>query len=132
MGMKTMVWKFYFWVVFSLDMISFVTPLGVSEQRRVWETLDMGFLLIGFIGLFGFCWDKQMFGRLFWQIFLPCFLTWICFYLYILTPLPSVAAQAVRFRFPVHVITSVALVPHIPLIIGLYLYAFKRPEFWRI
>jgi hypothetical protein len=43
-----------------------------------------------------------------------------------------VAAQAVRLRFPVRVLSSMALVPHIPLIIGLYLYAFRRPEFWRV
>jgi hypothetical protein len=124
--MKTMLWKFYFWVILALDMIAFVMP----QQRRVWETVDMGVFLLALFGLFGFCWSKQMLSRLFWRISLVCLLAWIGWYAFVLAPVPAVASQAAGMKLPSRLLTGLAIVPHIPLVVALYLYAFRSAEVW--
>jgi hypothetical protein len=125
--MKTMLWKFYFWVVLALDMTAFIMP----QERRIWETFDMGFFLVALIGLFGFCWGKQMVGRVFWQIFFVGLLSWIGCYVFILTPVSSVISQADSLKLPSRVLSSLAIIPHIPLIAALYLYSFRRSDIWQ-
>jgi hypothetical protein len=129
--MKPMFWKFYFWVVLSLDLIAFVTPLGLQQDRRVWETIDMGVFLLAFIGLFGFCWGKQMLSRLFWQVFLVCLLLWIGCYVFAVPAMPLIASRASSLHVPSQLISSLAIVPHLPLIVALYLYSFKSDDLWR-
>jgi hypothetical protein len=121
-----MLWKFYFWLVLALDMTAFVMP----QQRRVWETVDMGMFLLALFGLFGFCWGKRMLSRLFWQVFLVCLLLWIGCYAFVLAPIPAVASQAGSMKLPVQLLSSLAIVPHIPLIAALYLYSFRSAEIW--
>jgi hypothetical protein len=129
--MKTVLWKFYFWIVVFLDGMAFVMPQDVM-QRRAWETLDMGFLATAFFGLFGFCWGRPLLGRVFWQVFLACFVGWTCFYMYFLTPLSALAVQADHLKISVRLLATVGLVPHLPLLVALYLYAFRRQDLWRI
>jgi hypothetical protein len=124
--MKTELWKFYFWVICALDMIAFAMP----QQRRVWETIDTGVFLVALFGLFGYCWSKQIFTRLFWRIFLVCLFCWIGCYIFVLAPMPAVASQAGKMKLPPQVLGSLAVVPHIPLIVALYLYCFGKAEIW--
>jgi hypothetical protein len=129
--MKTMLWKFYFWVVLTLDLIAFVTPLSLQQGRRVWETVDMGVFLLALVGLFGFCWGKKMLSPLFWQVFLACFLLWMGWYVFAVAPLPHVSSRANSLHVPSQLISSLAIVPHLPLIVALYLYSYKSAELWR-
>jgi hypothetical protein len=124
--MKTMLWKFYFWVVLALDIMSFVMP----QQRRPWEDVDMGLFLVALLGLFGYCWARRIMSRLFWQIFLCCFLIWIGCYAFVIEPLPSVVAQAVRFGMNSRIIIALGILPYAPLIVALYLYSFGKTDVW--
>jgi hypothetical protein len=94
--MKTMLWKFYFLVILSLDMIAFSMP----RQRRLLETIDMGIFLIALFGLLGYCWSKQLLIRLFWWVFLACLLVWIGFYTFVLRPIPRGLIENLIFREP--------------------------------
>lgn len=122
-----MLWKFYFWFVLALDLRAFIWP----SSRRVWETIDTVFFVCALFGLFGYCWEKTMVARVFWQVFLFVFLAWIAFYIAIPAPMPSVLEFAARLRLPSQLVSAFSVVPYLPLIAALYLYAFKRPELWQ-
>jgi hypothetical protein len=124
--MKALVWKYYFWVILALDMVSFIMPL----ERRVWEIAETGFFLVALCGLFGFCWGWRILSRLFWQLFLVAFLSWLTFYFCIR---PPQAMQATLARIPVFTFAALAAVTallHIPLVSALFLYAFRRADIW--
>jgi hypothetical protein len=121
-----MAWKFYFWFMLALDMAAFIWPTA----RRPWETIEPVFFVSALIGLFGFCWQKATISRLFWQVFLFVFLVWMAAYIFIAAPLPSVLDLSGRTHLPVRLVSSFAIIPYAPLIVALYLYAFKRPDIW--
>jgi hypothetical protein len=131
--MKTLLWKYYFWAVLALDVISFVMPL----ERRVWEMAEIGFFLVALLGLFGYCWKKQMLNRLFWQVFFVAFLCWIPLYFIvlpryfnILPPLPSQTGLGKTSPAMIFTLAAVTIMVHVPLFAALFLYAFKRGDIW--
>jgi hypothetical protein len=124
--MKEIIWKFYFWALLTADMISFIVPLN----RRIWEMLEMCFFLIAIAGLFGYCWKKQIFARIFWQIFFTVFLCWIIFYYFFLPHMP-LGPGLEKTPFTVFFgIAALVIGLHLPLIAALFLYAFKRKDIW--
>jgi hypothetical protein len=131
--MKTLLWKYYFWAVLTLDVISFVMPF----ERRIWEMAEIGFFLVALLGLFGYCWEKQMVSRLFWQIFFAAFLCWIPLYFFILpryfSILPPATVQAGLGKTPLltlFTLAAVTVLVHVPLFAALFLYAFRRGDIW--
>lgn len=125
--MTPLFWKAYFWLITMIDIISFVWP----QERRIYETVDSGFILMAFIGLFGFAWSKQLFNRLFWQLFLIFIGIWFCVYLFFIPPVASIINQAASFKLPLIVISILAMLPHIPLLLALYFYAFRDKRIWK-
>jgi hypothetical protein len=125
--MKTLLWKSYFWAILALDMISFVMPM----DRRMWETVEMGFFVVALIGLFGYCWKKQILNRVFWQIFFVAFLCWMVVYFFILPPLSvqETKGSLPPFAFVALAVATVAL--HVPLATGLFFYSFRRADIWQ-
>jgi hypothetical protein len=124
--MKTLLWKYYFWAVLTLDVMSFVMPL----ERRVWEMVEMGFFLVALAGLFGYCWEKQILNRLFWQIFFGAFLCWIPLYFFILPPIPIQSSLGKTPPLTVFTLAVVTVAVHVPLFAALFMYAFKRGDIW--
>jgi hypothetical protein len=124
--MKTFLWKYYFWVVLALDVISFVMPL----ERRVWEMVEIGFFLVALLGLFGFCWERQLLTRLFWQIFFVAFLCWIPMYFFVLPPVSIQAGLGKTSTATAFMLAAVTVGVHIPLFAALFMYGFKRGDIW--
>ena len=125
--MKKTLWHIYFWGIVALDIIGFVLP----QSRRIFETIDTAIVLVALMGLFGFCFEKKMLSRLFWQIFFAGFVIWVSVYYFILPPLPAVTEHAMHLRMPVRIVTTFGLLPHIPLFVALYLYAIRRSSIWQ-
>jgi hypothetical protein len=124
--MKTLLWKYYFWAVLALDVISFVMPF----ERRIWEMAEIGFFLVALAGLFGYCWEKQMVSRLFWQIFFVAFLCWIPLYFFVLPPIPVQASLGKTPPLTLFTLAAVTVLVHVPLFAALFLYGFKRRDIW--
>jgi hypothetical protein len=126
--MKTLLWKAYFWIIVFLDMISFV----VSMDRRLWEMAEMGFFLVALIGLFGYCWERQILNRIFWQVFSVVFLCWLAVYFFVIPRLPMQDAAGNLPIATVAGLIAVTIVMHLPLVTGVFLYAFRRGDIWEI
>jgi len=124
--MKTLLWKYYFWAVLALDLVSFIMPY----ERRVWEMVDMGFFLVALAGLFGFCWKKQLVARLFWRIFFAAFLCWIPVYFFVFPPASVQADIGKASPVAVFALAAVTIALHVPMFAGLFLYGFGRGEIW--
>jgi hypothetical protein len=125
--MTPLFWKTYFWLITMIDILSFVWP----QERRIYETVDSGFILLAFIGLFGFAWSRQLFNRLFWQLFLIFMVLWFLVYLFFIPPVTSVINQAASIKMPLFVMGILAMLPHVPLLIALYFYAFGDKAIWK-
>jgi hypothetical protein len=124
--MKTLLWKYYFWAVVALDVVSFVMPL----ERRVWEMVEIGFFLVALAGLFGYCWEKQLVSRLFWRIFFAVFCCWIPLYFFVLPPTAMQAGLGKTPQVTVFMLAAVTVAVHVPLFAALFLYGFKRSDIW--
>ena len=127
MVMKALAWKYYFWVILAFDMVSFVLPF----ERRIWEIVETFFFVVALAGLFGFCWKRKIFLRLFWQVFFAAFLCWILVY-FTLGRSQAMPASLVSISTPtLMALAAVAVLLHVPLVFGLYLYAFGK-GIWEI
>jgi len=119
--MKPLAWKFYFWVILAFDMVSFVIPY----ERRIWEIAETGFFVVALCGLFGFCWERKIIAKLFWQLFFAAFLCWILVY-FTFGRSQAIQSSLSAVPLPTLVIVIIAVVVlHVPLFWGLFLYAFK-------
>lgn len=120
--MKPKLWKIYFILILILS----VPTYFLQGFYRIWEIIDFIVFLIAMMGLFGFAWRKKLISKLFWQIFFSVQLVWNFYYLYFL-PLPQKVFEIMEnvngsSQFAVATLTFVIFSP---LIIALYLYAFK-------
>lgn len=99
-------------------------------ERRVWELVETGFFLVALCGLFGFCWERRILSRSFWQLFVVAFLGWLTFYFCIR---PPQGMQLSLEKIPVFTFAALAAVTallHVPLVSALFLYAFRRADIW--
>ncbi len=124
--MRSAVWKFYFWMILALDMVSFVMPL----DRRAWEFIETGLFLVALCGLFGYCWERRIVARLFWQVFLVVFLGWLLVYFFII-PSPVRQASTAGLAEPTIIaLVAVTALLHVPLVWALFAYGFRRGDIW--
>lgn len=120
-----MFWKIYFFVLVVL--LAFYH----SSVRfpRIWEVLNLVIDVIALIGLFGFCWEKKIFKRLFWKTFLPICIIWSVLYQLFIPDIQKVYVAPYLGWFELaDRIFSLSI--NILLFIALYLYGFRRTELW--
>jgi hypothetical protein len=120
-----MFWKIYFWISIVLLMLYYPSA-GLS---RIWEIINLVIDVLATVGLFGFCWEKKLFSKLFWKVFLPVCIIWAVVYSYFI-PEPQkvyLAPDPEWFQL-VDIIFSATW--NILLFVALYLYAFRRTELW--
>ena len=120
-----MFWKIYFWILLIFTVLYHVT-LGFP---RVWEVIDLVFNTIAIIGLFGFCWERSIFRRLFWKIFTPVFVVWLIFCSFILPESEKLEKiNPPEWYNAIDLVFSLVLT--LLLILALYLYSFRKSDLW--
>ena len=82
------------------------------------------------IGLFTFSWNKKVMNLLFWKIFLFVSVIWNLCYQYFL-PLPKKVSEMGFGGLFRPIAATITFSLFVPLLIALYLYAFKRSELWK-
>ena len=120
-----MFWKIYFWISIVLLMFYYPT-VGLS---RIWEIINLLIDVLATIGLFGFCWEKKLFTKLFWRVFLPVCIIWAVVYGYFI-PEPQVVYLAPDPKWFQSVDKIFSAGWNILCFVALFLYAFRRPELW--
>ena len=120
-----MFWKIYFWIVLANVILQHVV-LGFP---RAWEFIDLVFNTIAIIGLFGFCWERAIFRRCFWKVFMLFFAVWILVYEFMI-PLPQNEAEISPPMW--YMATGISLIWTMIIlwIIALYLYSFRNSDLW--
>ncbi len=124
--MKKTIWKIYFWFLIICTVPTYLWQ-GFS---RYWEVIDAVLMFVAMVGLFAFCWQKRWLSSTFWKIFFGGYVLWNIFQQYIL-PLPQVVQQTVEKDMggvSQPILATFNLLIFIPLLIALYLYAFKNTE----
>ena len=105
-------WKIYF--VF-IVLISIPLYLGGASGESLEFIIDLGFLLIQLVSIFGLAWEKKILYKIFWQIYFPICVAWNLGHAYL------------TFE---GMITIVLTLIYLPLLFGTYLYAFRRDNLW--
>ena len=111
-----MIWKAYFLLVI-ISQIYAMFDLGFG---RIWEIIDLPISLLSYVALFGFCWKKPILKPIFWKVFLFILIAWNIVYFFFI-PLPEKYATAV----PQFFLAITMSILYAPILIALYLYAFK-------
>lgn len=120
-----MLWKVYFWVMIIILAI-YHASVGLP---RVWEVIDLAHSIIVIIGLFGFCWERKIFTRLFWRVFLAVTIIWMLLYQYYIPEVQTVHVAPTPEWFSIFdKVFSLAI--NILLLVALFLYGFKRSGLW--
>ena len=81
------------------------------------------------VGLFGFCWEREIFSRLFWKCFIPVLIIWKILYGYFIPELDKIA-QINPPQWYESTDLAITWCLNILWLIALYLYAFRRQELW--
>ena len=120
-----MFWKVFFWI-FTVIIALYHASVGFP---RIWEFVDLVFSIIAVVGLFGLSWERKIFTRLFWRIFLIVCISWGIFYSYLLPDIPINYTVPVseEFLFIDSVLTWVLT---ILVFVAIFLYGFKRNYLW--
>jgi len=120
--MKKTLWKIYFWLL----LITTVPTYLWQGFSRIWEVIDAIAMLVAMLGLLAFCWQKRLLSVIFWRIFFIIYIIWNIFQQYIL-PWPQTVQEAMG-DLSQSVAATINIITFIPLMIALYLYAFKNAE----
>ncbi|MBI5555315.1 MAG: hypothetical protein HY920_05640 [Elusimicrobia bacterium] len=121
-----MFWKLYFLFIMIVAIKSYSL-----EEFRIWEIIDVDFFVLAMIAYFGFCWGKRIFTRSFWKIFFLLYLLWCVYYQYFI-PMPEMPMNLSKaLEEPQYIIATETLTFYIPVIVALYLYAFRRNKIWQ-
>lgn len=100
----------------------------VFKAAPIITTIDFFILILAILGFFGFYWNKKIFTKVFWKIFFVLNLVWQIFSSFI--PLPQELLELEANMPPQWLINIILLILFTPLLIALYLYAFKRKNIW--
>jgi len=118
-------WKGYFW--FLIILLALYHPcVGFP---RVWEVVDLLINILVLAGIFGLAWERKIFTGWFWRIFLLICFVWTVFYHYVLPDIPIVNEAPYPASFEL-VDTVFSMSVNVLAFSALYLYAFRRNEFW--
>jgi hypothetical protein len=118
-------WKVYFWF---LIIMGFFAYIG-QGFNRFWEVFDCLYFVGSMVGLYGFCWQKKIFSKPFWGIYFWSCLIWNILYQFVFPMLPQYH-EIFRVGTRGFIFSVVNCVLFIPLVIGLFRYAFRRNELW--
>ena len=121
-----MFWKIYFWILVVL-LALYHASVGFP---RIWEFIDLIHNIIAIVGLFGFCWERKIFTRLFWKIFLIVCIIWFLLYQYYIPEIQRVYVAPAPQWFGLFD-RVFSLVMNILLFVALYLYGFRRTYLWQ-
>ena len=121
-----MFWKIYFWIL-AVTLPLYHYGMGF---HRIWEILDFLVNIIFILAVFGFCWEKAIFKRIFWKVFGPVFILWVAVYTFLIPELPKLSEIEMpngmkNFDF----FFSLAIT--ILGIIVLYLYGYRSFDLWK-
>lgn len=120
-----MFWKIYFGILVII-LALYHPSVGFP---RIWEFIDLIHNIIAIVGLFGFCWERKIFTRLFWRIFLIVCIIWILLYQYYIPEIQRVYVAPAPQWFGLFD-RVFSLVMNILLLVALFLYGFRRSELW--
>ena len=118
-------WKIYFWVI-GLSGICIYFYQGFS---RYWEIIDLLVFIPACLGLYGFAWKKTIATPVFWRIYFLIHVGWNLYYQF-LVPIVPKAKEMIGNGTSQFSAGLLNLAFFVPLIIALYLYAFKS-NIWK-
>jgi hypothetical protein len=121
-------WKLYFWLSLVLYPLSLLM-LGVQWMQPL-DVLDLLVTGTGLTGLLGYVYSRRIAGRRFWRRWLPFQLSWDIAIVMLWAPLGLSQNLPVAPGSAVERTTSLLFL--IPLYIGLFRYAFRSPDLWRV
>ena len=123
-----MLWKIYFYILIALYVPSYLYNFTIG-LNRFWEFIDIFVTAFCFVGLFGFSWKKGIFSQQFWQSLFWGSIGWFIIYHYFI-PIPLQSLEHFPPNLSQKVLATIEFIPLVPFYIALYIYAFKRSEFW--
>jgi hypothetical protein len=118
-------WKIYFWVL-AITLSLYHYGMGF---HRIWEILDFLVDSIFVLAVFGFCWEKAIFKKIFWKCFLPVFILWVAISSCFIPELPNLS----EIKLPNGMKTFDLFFSLTITILGfivLYLYGYRSFDLW--
>ena len=119
-------WRLFFWVsaVLMLLVVAFVPLL---EMLSLFDWIDLGFSIVGTVGLYGFAYYKPLGSIIFWRYFFYAVLIESFIYSIVL-PLAGVEQYGQAVNLDSSMLLSIAYLFF--YLIALNAYAYKRPFVW--
>ncbi len=125
-----MFWKCYFWVLTILLSLRHLAVYDLTGGfSRIWEVIDIPMDVVLVIGLFGFCWERRIFFKLFWKMYFVAFSVWFIAGNFFI-PQPQEVAEIdppVAFQ---NFDMGLSITLSILMFVALFLYAFRSSEIW--
>lgn len=118
-------WKIYFWFMIVFSVFAY---LGQGFSRH-WEIIDAMIFTLSAVGLYAFCWGKRIGTHVFWKVFFFVQIVWNGYYQFFIPMVPS-AKEAIG-SMPQSSAAILNIVLFLPLLIAIFLYAFKRSDIWQ-
>ncbi len=120
-------WKFFFWIVFALKVISVVIIASDLDDPALALALELAVYSTVLIGLFGFAYGKCLFKRQLWKIVLPVGIIYDTY---------AIISQDWAFvsTEEMYIVLGVIAIIVFPIVffqyMALYKYGFKSEDIW--
>ncbi len=124
---KALLWKFYFWIVAVLLMLSFVVTIVAGKKISVLLVVDISFGLIAITGMYGYIYQIKILKQNFWRWYFPLMIVWELLYSIIYNTFINYSGS-IPLRYIVDLAFAYLIV--IPMFLSLYRYSYCLKEFW--
>lgn len=125
--LKFMFWKIYYYFfifIFISAYINLSLQFNWGSTFRIWELINLPFMVLLLVGLHAFVWKKKIFSINFWKVFFFISLIWGIYYLYIV-PIPTNFKVDGVSQFSSALLSTIL---NAPLAVAIFLYSFKRKK----
>ncbi len=115
-------WQIYFALIAIQSVGAFTALFMFDLPINLVEVINYIFILVGTFGLFGYVYSKNIGTKYFWRIFLPAFILWDIYFLFLWTPQKSeIEISAVFWG-----LTCLLFLFTLPQYLGLYRYGYRQ------
>jgi hypothetical protein len=120
-------WRLFFWVS-AILMALVIVFVPLVDALSLFDWIDLGFSIVGTVGLYGFAYYKPLGSMIFWRYFFYAVLVESFIYSIVL-PLAGAEQYGQPVNFDSSLLLSFAYL--LFYLIALNAYAYKRPFVWK-
>jgi hypothetical protein len=118
-------WKIYFFILSFLLLIAYFDIFRTGAT--LFDFVDVIISLIALLGLFGYSFQRKIYEKKLWQIWLFVIIIWDVIYNLLLTHTLGVAQNSIKLSLGGYIFNMLTLLPEY---FALYFYGYQSSDLW--